>query len=116
MWYSHSIVAFKVKHTINLNAEPSEEDFKILGNPDTSKLMIKLNHHLLGILYYHGDRIYGPWSKPIWGSPIPLPYNNNSSYVFGTMFRRRGKNAMPAPTKWAIYGFIDKALAGPPNT
>lgn len=60
VWYSHTIAAFKPKHIISLNAIPSDEDLKIIANPDTSMLMIRLNHHLLGELYYHGDKIYGP--------------------------------------------------------
>ena len=120
VWYAHTIAAFKIKRMINLNVELPEEDFRLLSNPDASKLMFRLNHHLLGILYYHGDRIYGPWHKPLWGSDIPAQYSvadnhGRQLYVFGTLFRRRGKNAMPLPTKRAIFGFIDQALAGPSN-
>ena len=120
VWYANTIAAFKVMRTISLNTPISEDDFRLLGHPDTAKLMIRLNHHLLGILYYHGDKIYRPWHKPIWGTDIPPQYgvadkHGRQLYVFGVPFRRRGKNAMPLPTKRAIFGFIDQAIAGSSN-
>lgn len=120
VWYSHTIAAFKIERLIKLDVIPSDEDLKILANPESSMLMIRLVHHSLGALFYHGDKIYGPWHKPIWGPDIPAQYNITNQhglhkYVFGTPYRRRGKNAMSLPTKRAMFGFIDQAFAGLSN-
>lgn len=114
VWYSHTIAAFNIQRLISLQGIPSEEELKILANPESSMLMIRLVHHSLGTLYYHGDKIYGPWYKPVWGPDVPVPYNA-SKYRYGTPYRRRGKNSMSLPTKRAIFGFIDQALAGASN-
>lgn len=119
VWYSHTIAAFKSKDFISLNAIPSDKDLKILANPDTS-MMICLVHHSLGTLFYHGDKIYSPWHKPIWGPDIPSEYTETNKlggllWSYGAPYPRRGRNAMPLPTKRAVFGFIDQALAGPSN-
>lgn len=121
VWYRHTILAFKVKKFVNLATPLADEDLKLLSNPDTSNLLIKLQHHLIDTIYYHNDRIYNTWREPAWNSsPIPAPYSAKNSwsqpaYTFAIPFRRRGRNAMPFPTKWAVFGLIDRALAGSSN-
>ena len=115
VWYSRTIVTFKATKYISLDTPLSDEDLKILSNPDTSKLLIKLQHHLLGIIYYHNERIFSPWAQPSYAAQS-VPQQYRSAYAFATSYCRRGRKAMPLPTKWAVFGFIDRALAGSSNT